>query len=669
LAITAEQIQVIVEAKVDGAISKLNKLENTVRKTSKQSANEFKGFQKAFSDLTKFVSVAAIGNIIFDSFMQGVKGAEEAQDAIMRLSAVYKATGGVVGLTLDQVKDLSVELAKTTLFTDDQVQNAQAILLTFKGIKGTNFEETIRIAADLSTVMGQDLKSSVTQLGKALEDPTRGLTALRKVGVSFTEAETEMIKGLQESGKLFEAQTIILKVLEGQFGGTAESLTTTSTGKLRQLGKQIDDFRDTAVEKMLDIEIVPIENVGDTILKYKQEMLKGNPFQNFKKGAEDLQKSIEVLQEKNKLLQIDEKIMLEIARKKGGVWKALADGDTKRIENNKKLMELANGILTAEKELQRIREKAAYSDSLIASNKQLLEFMKQRRLTAKETATQILAQYNEEFKKQDGINKLLEARSKLTKDINILQRRGRRTEEEKKDLALLLRANNEIERQIGLLKAVKQIQDEPETGAKGLGLLPDATTTSKALGEQQAAIDSFTSKNIKAARLISEAWEETQETLKAGFQDAFASLGEALVTGEDPLKALGNTVKETGAKILDTYGQLLLGMGAVNLLLPGQQALGILQIAGSAGAFTAAGAVRAIPFAQGGSFEVPQGYPNDKFFMPMALTSGERVTVTRKDQQGGGGVTVIQNIQGSVWQDRQLQGLALSAVQKSGRGY
>jgi hypothetical protein len=81
-------------------------------------------------------------------------------------------------------------------------------------------------------------------------------------------------------------------------------------------------------------------------------------------------------------------------------------------------------------------------------------------------------------------------------------------------------------------------------------------------------------------------------------------------------------------------------------------------------AYTAAGIIRAIPMKEGGEFTVPGGYPNDRFMAPLALTSGEKVTVEpagrkRPAQQM---VVVNQYIEGSVWTTRDLGDLARSAV-------
>jgi hypothetical protein len=66
-------------------------------------------------------------------------------------------------------------------------------------------------------------ESNAVALGKALEDPIKGITALAKSGVTFTEQEKEKIKTLVESNNLLEAQDMVLKAIEKQVGGTSEA--------------------------------------------------------------------------------------------------------------------------------------------------------------------------------------------------------------------------------------------------------------------------------------------------------------------------------------------------------------------------------------------------------------------------------------------------------------
>jgi hypothetical protein len=56
-------------------------------------------------------------------------------------------------------------------------------------------------------------------LGKALNDPIKGVTALQRVGVSFTKGQKDQIKSLEESGHHMQAQKVILRELNKEFVG------------------------------------------------------------------------------------------------------------------------------------------------------------------------------------------------------------------------------------------------------------------------------------------------------------------------------------------------------------------------------------------------------------------------------------------------------------------
>ena len=48
-------------------------------------------------------------------------------------------------------------------------------------------------------------------VGKALNDPLKGLTALSRIGVQFTAQQQEQIKAMVEVGDVAGAQKIILR--------------------------------------------------------------------------------------------------------------------------------------------------------------------------------------------------------------------------------------------------------------------------------------------------------------------------------------------------------------------------------------------------------------------------------------------------------------------------
>lgn len=137
----------------------------------------------------------------------------------LRTQALLNSTGYAAGLTSSELEQMAIRVGKDTLASAAGVRNAQGILLTFRSIQGDTFERSIELSQDLAEVMGTDITQAALQLGKALEDPTIGLTALRRSGVSFTESERDLVRQMVETGDVAEAQTFILDKLAQQIGG------------------------------------------------------------------------------------------------------------------------------------------------------------------------------------------------------------------------------------------------------------------------------------------------------------------------------------------------------------------------------------------------------------------------------------------------------------------
>lgn len=166
----------------------------------------------------------------------------EAEKVQAQLRARIKDTGEVAGRSLQQLNDQASKLQDATTFDDEAIGSAQAMLLTFTQIRGLNFDRTIESAADLATAMGTDLSDAAKVLGKALSDPVEGLGALRKAGVTFTDAQTEQIKKMVEAGRIAEAQGVILDQLQAKMGSAAEAARDTLGGALQALKNSFDNL-------------------------------------------------------------------------------------------------------------------------------------------------------------------------------------------------------------------------------------------------------------------------------------------------------------------------------------------------------------------------------------------------------------------------------------------
>jgi hypothetical protein len=190
----------------------------------------------------------AIAGAVVAVGVKSVQAFNEAQAAIAQTNAVLKSTQGVAGVTASEVTALSTEMQQLTTYSDEEVRSAQNLLLTFTKISGDVFPDTTKVILDMSTALGQDLKSSTIQVGKAMQDPIKGITALRRVGVNFNQVQQDIISSLVEEGKLFEAQQMILKELKTEFGGSAQAAAKTFGGQMKQLGNEVNDLMEVLGE-------------------------------------------------------------------------------------------------------------------------------------------------------------------------------------------------------------------------------------------------------------------------------------------------------------------------------------------------------------------------------------------------------------------------------------
>lgn len=184
---------------------------------------------------------------------ESIAGYREQVQVSAQTDAVLKSTGGAAGLTADEILNLAGALKEQSLFADDAIQAGENLLLTFTGIGKDVFPEATQTMVDMSQALGQDLSSSAVQLGKALNDPINGMTALQRVGVTFTDAQKDQIRTLQESGDVAGAQRVILAELSKEFGGSAKAASDAAGAQERYKDK-MDDVQDTIGEKLLPIQ-------------------------------------------------------------------------------------------------------------------------------------------------------------------------------------------------------------------------------------------------------------------------------------------------------------------------------------------------------------------------------------------------------------------------------
>ena len=183
--------------------------------------------------------------------------------------AVIKSTGSAAGLTAKEMAAMAGSMSAASgqsLFSDDAILGAQNVLATFTNIKGENFGSATQSILDMSQALGIDLDSAAMQVGKALNDPIAGLSALSRSGVQFTADQEAMIKAMVEAGNVAGAQEIMMAELNTQFGGSAAAAVDTYAGQQVVLKEKFADIQQTLGEALMPILMEFGTFMADTVV-------------------------------------------------------------------------------------------------------------------------------------------------------------------------------------------------------------------------------------------------------------------------------------------------------------------------------------------------------------------------------------------------------------------
>jgi len=253
------------------------------RKLTVVLAGDSKGLERMFgsasksasgfgSKMGKFASVAALGlaGVGAGAVAMGKQlydAAIESQKVTKQTEAVIKSMGGASNVTADQVAKLSTALSNKTAQDDEMIQSGANVLLTFGKVRneigaGNDiFNRATTAALDMSVALGTDMKGASIQVGKALNDPIKGLTALSRAGVSFTAEQKEQVKAMVAVGDTLGAQKLILSELDKQFSGSAAAQATAG----ERLGVVWGNLQEQLGEKLIPIIEAGASWLGDKL--------------------------------------------------------------------------------------------------------------------------------------------------------------------------------------------------------------------------------------------------------------------------------------------------------------------------------------------------------------------------------------------------------------------
>lgn len=223
-------------------LAKTGTFETDMGRAARTAEKRAKDIDRSISRMGSRIKGALTGLFVGFSFSKIIEETSKAESALAKLDNAVKNNAGAAGTSTSQLAKFSAELQRLTTFSDESVQEMQALLLSFRQIGGSEFQRAQVAILDLATALGRDLNSSALLVGRALADPVKGMTALSRSGIVLAKDQKDLIKRLTETGRAAEAQQILLGELEKRFGGAAQAARNTFGGALAGLKNAFGDL-------------------------------------------------------------------------------------------------------------------------------------------------------------------------------------------------------------------------------------------------------------------------------------------------------------------------------------------------------------------------------------------------------------------------------------------
>lgn len=271
-----EKLKIIIEAqnKAQAAFDQANAQIESTEKKYKSMGDRIDAVSAKMRKAGKALSIGLTLPIVALGVEAG-KSLIRIEQIGAQTDAVLKSTGNAANTTREKIDALAGKLENLTGAEAESTTQGQNMLLTFTNIrngvgKGNDiFNQATKTMLDMGTAMnggvvpaGEQLKGTAIQLGKALNDPIKGISALSKVGVTFTAQQKEQIAAMVKSGDTMGAQKVIIAELNKEFGGSAEAFGKTTAGKIAILKHRFGTLTETLMSQFMPAILKVVEKVS-----------------------------------------------------------------------------------------------------------------------------------------------------------------------------------------------------------------------------------------------------------------------------------------------------------------------------------------------------------------------------------------------------------------------
>lgn len=227
LAFDPKQIQAY-NNQIAESTKRIELLEGKSQEAANNITNAFKG---AAAALAAAFSVQAISSFA----QQSVNAFLSAEEASSRLKSNIVTLGGEGEAAFEAINKQADELAKKTLFDDENIRDAASQLSAF-GFSAEEIQKVIPGILDFAQAFKVDLSTAINQVGPAL-DGVAGKLSKYGLNVSESASRTENLNSVLQ--------------FTAQYAGQAEEATKTLAGQLTQKKKEIEELQESIGEKLV----------------------------------------------------------------------------------------------------------------------------------------------------------------------------------------------------------------------------------------------------------------------------------------------------------------------------------------------------------------------------------------------------------------------------------
>ncbi|KGG82641.1 phage tail length tape measure family protein [Comamonas thiooxydans] len=229
-------------AKIGGFTEGMTKAERVADQKSREMERKMKerseAVEKAWTGIGAAITAGIAGITVGSVFSKVLTESKNAEQEQALLAAALKATGNQAGYSQDRLNEMAAAMEGITTKSAGEFNQAQTVLLGFTNIVGEQLPQALKQAANFSVRTGADMKSAAETVGRALDIPSVGMASLARQGFKFSESQIEAAQKLEQTGRIAEAQQMVLDALEETYGGAAEAARDT-------FGGAIDGLRNT----------------------------------------------------------------------------------------------------------------------------------------------------------------------------------------------------------------------------------------------------------------------------------------------------------------------------------------------------------------------------------------------------------------------------------------